>query len=153
VIQNRIANNRINRISRRRTKAVSPILGEIIILAITVVLGVVVGNYIFGLMGGYTEASNVQVSGVPVMNNPQGTLNITLSNQGSISDSVQSIRAVVAGTTYTATIDSAKVINGGGGNTVIDATFVGAPILSGGTYTLRISMTSGNNLAVTAVAL
>ncbi|MFC1754852.1 archaellin/type IV pilin N-terminal domain-containing protein [Thermoproteota archaeon] len=135
-----------------KKKGISPVLASIILLAVTVAVGVGVASYVFGLFGSYTEAAAVSASGSPTLNSPATTFNVTLVNSGAQSDSVLSISTVVNGTRYSAVIDSAIAVAGGGGSLDLDSTFAGAAFVSGSSYQVRISFQSGSQLSLQSIA-
>jgi hypothetical protein len=126
----------------------SPLLALTIILAITVGVGMGISSFVFGLFGSYTEAAALGVSGKSTLNNPSTTFNVTLLNSGTHSDSVLSVETIISGTRYSATIDSATVIVGGGGTLNLDSTFTGSTFTPGTAYQIKIAFNSGNHIYV-----
>ena len=130
---------------KNANKAVSPAIATVMLIAITLIAGVAIGGYVFGLFGSQTSTAQVTSTlttmtsggpaGIPVGFSyhcvPQGatqTGQLAFSNNGVSGASILAISIIYAGQTYT--------------NSTGDANFALVPCLtipSGGPMTVYIS--------------
>lgn len=79
--------------------AVSPVIGVILMVAITVILAAVIAAFVFGMAGNVNTTKNVAF-----VAELDGTTNVVITNHGgSDVDKLQSIQATVGGTAYSGT--------------------------------------------------
>jgi len=80
----------------RRRKAVSPILATLILVAITLILGLIVAGLVFGLFGSFTSVATVAAQEATCMS-ATGVCDVTLINTGASSVTMTGCSVQVSG--------------------------------------------------------
>ena len=134
---------------RKNTKALSPVVASIILIAVTVAVSVVVaawmGGMSLGLMGNAEQNSvtNVQfVDGNPTAD----TILVSIRNNGG-ADSVISKVYINGATVSTGTLDTTTIAKG----TITDITIT-YDWAASTSYELKFTTANGNNIVYTQVA-
>ncbi len=143
----------------RKQRAISPVIATIILVAVTLVVAVAVGSYVFGLFGASSRGPQVSATAYTLSssgNTPANTLTVTFSNKGGAAVNVQS--ASVAIGTITSTVTLATPLALGPASTAT-ATFSGwVPALSGThfnagqTYTFSLAFSDGSQQTIVVIA-
>jgi flagellin-like protein len=80
------------RIFRRNEDAVSPVIGVILMVAITVILAAVIAAFVFGLGGSQVKTPQASLSAVTASS---ATKNITISHSGGDSIDLNKVKAII----------------------------------------------------------
>lgn len=92
----------------------APVLAELMLLAITLVLGASLSGYFFGLLNGYSHTAEVSATGASCAQSGGVTCEITLINVGSENVGTTSVCTMgVAGGTVIGTLSRATILAGG----------------------------------------
>ena len=90
-------------------KAISPVIATIILVAVTLVISVAVGGYIFGLFGGYTQTAQAQITSSALIKNAAGgnppTVTLQASNTGVTAVTATGGTLTIGGATYVLTVN------------------------------------------------
>ncbi len=150
--------NKLIRKYKQNTKALSPVVASIILIAVTVAVSVVVAAWmsgsIFGLMGTTEQGTitNAQLVAdadtvvVTVQNTGSSPITLNAASINGISTTISSYK-INATTTSGSTVTFTKNDNV---QVTID-TPSGVTITSGDTYQIKLGTTKGNNLVYTQV--
>jgi flagellin-like protein len=136
----------------KNKKALSPVIGSIILIAVTVAVAVVVASWMggmtIGLMG---NAEQAKITNVAFLTNPANSVNVTLLNDGASSVTLQSatIDGNSASLAATGPTNSLKVDKGSSANVIVTTS---GSFFSGTQYTIRITTSKGNTLLFTTEA-
>ena len=80
-------------------RAVSPVIGVILMVAITVILAAVIGSFVLGIGGDINETPQAQLS-VEATVNSSDQLNVTITHDGGDSLPGDDLRVIVENSTY-----------------------------------------------------
>ncbi|MGB9622242.1 MAG: archaellin/type IV pilin N-terminal domain-containing protein [Candidatus Bathyarchaeia archaeon] len=129
---------------KMKKKGISPVIASIILIAITVAIAIAVAGWVFGLFGTYTTGTAIKISSV----NASGTkLTIVFDNSGASGDTVTKVELPGSGITVTGT---ATIVGNSFSQTT---TFTLSKSLTvGQTYTVRVTLASGNIITHTFIA-
>ena len=92
---------------RKKNSAISPVIATIILVAVTLVVAIAVGSYVFGLVGSSSRGPQVTATAYTLTSSTNPTPNIltvTFSNKGGSSVNVQSAAVTIGSTTSTNTL-------------------------------------------------
>ena len=137
---------------RKNNKALSPVIGSIILIGVSVAVSVVVaawmGGISIGLMGNAEQAT---ITNVVFLTSPVNSVNVTILNNGARSVTLQSatIDGNSANLTTTGPTNSLTIAKGS--STSVLVTNSGS-FISGAQYTIRITTSKGNTLLFTTEA-
>ena len=130
---------------RKNTKALSPVVASIILIAVTVAVSVVVaawmGGMSLGLMG---NAEQLSVTNVEFVTGPPNTVKVSILNNGGADASISAV-FVNSISGYNA---SATTITKGDITTVT----VDLPWVASTSYELKMTTTKGNNIVYTQIS-
>ncbi len=140
----------------RKQRAISPVIATIILVAVTLVVAVAVGSYVFGLFGASSRGPQVHatlysltVAAPP----PGGTLSVTFSNSGGSAVNVVSASITISSTTYTATAGgTTALLASTTSNPATTFAFSTAPFTAGQTYSFSIAFSDGSQQTIVVVA-
>ncbi|MEA1943883.1 MAG: type IV pilin N-terminal domain-containing protein [Euryarchaeota archaeon] len=122
---------------RKEESAVSPVIGVILMVAITVILAAVIGAFVFGMGGSIKKTYTVAATASETYNGASGYDIIVTFNGGPDADQVLYVNVTQAGTNDTASTPGGVYI----GNT------------TGSTYTFVDAGTQGKNDHVVVSAI
>ena len=131
---------------RKSTKALSPVVASIILIAVTVAVSIAVAAWMGALTVGFMDTEELKITQMEFAAGPPETIDLSVSNIGT--------------SPVTVTVDA--YVNGGyvaitAGETTVDANAdatISVPFdwTQGDNYQVRITSTKGNTFTYTAVA-
>ena len=134
------------------TKALSPVIASIILIAVTMAVAIVVASWMggmtIGLMG---NAEQTKITNIAFLDSPENSVNVTILNAGASSVTLQS--ATIDGNTATMTTTGAT-----NSLTVTKGTYANVLVTNSGSfaactkYTIKILTAKGNTLVFTSEA-
>ena len=131
---------------KKNSKALSPVVASIILIAVTVAVSVVVaawmGGMTIGLMG---NAEQVQVSNA--ITPDANTITLTLRNTGGATVTIKSTQATVDGKSVTVTAD-VDIIKGQSADVTLDLTGV-VTMQPGAEYSVKLVTAKGTTIPYT----
>ncbi|MEZ3143060.1 type IV pilin [Halobaculum sp. MBLA0143] len=80
-------------------RAVSPVIGVILMVAITVILAAVIGSFVLGIGGDLEQPPQSQLS-VSATENASGNLNVTIAHDGGDTLTGDNLRVIVENSSY-----------------------------------------------------
>ncbi|MCW4010615.1 MAG: hypothetical protein NWF05_08350 [Candidatus Bathyarchaeota archaeon] len=136
---------------RKNTKALSPVVASIILIAVTVAVSVAVAAWMGGMVVGQMETEELKITNCQFMESP-AAVNLTVSNTGTTSVVIDQALVDNADQTFTiyaedgvTTADSIPK-NAKGYTVEIDFTAV-----SGNSYTMKLVSSKGNYYLYNAI--
>ncbi len=131
---------------RRGRRGVSPVIAEVLLIAVSLIAGVALGGFAFGLLGAYAHPAEVaaQVRSCSSIGASSEVCTIDLTNVGSSDVGTTSACYIdVGGAKVSGTVGSGGSVPGGGSLTGVSCMVQGASAVAGTTITGSISLTSG----------
>jgi flagellin-like protein len=145
-------NNKLYRKIRKNTKALSPVVASIILIAVTVAVSVVVaawmGGTTIGLMGSAEKVAVTNLSFDPTNNQ----IIATIQNTGTVQSTLSTVY-VTGGTAASATIQpgNGTIPVGTSANTVIINVLPAGSLESGLEYTIKFTTAKANSITYAQV--
>jgi len=137
---------------RKSTKALSPVVASIILIAVTVAVSIAVAAWMGALTVGFMATEELKITNMafePTAGTVQERIVLTVSNVGTSPVTLEAT-VLVNGVSKTATFDatSSGTIPANGGGSV----YITYDWAQGDNYQVRISSSKGNAFTYTAVA-
>jgi len=140
---------------KKNTKALSPVVASIILIAVTVAVSVVVAAWmsgsIFGLMGTTEQATITNIGFTDSATAAADVITVSIQNAG---NAPISITQVTLNTQVVAAADLGATLPLDIAADAIDSTITieNLDLVSGDQYTVKATTSAGNNLILTAIA-
>ena len=137
---------------RKNNKALTPVIGAIIIIAVTVAVSVVVAAWMGGIsLGLMSNVEQAKITNAIFLASPANSVNVTILNDGASSVALQSatIDGKSASLTATGPTNSLTIAKGTSTNVLVTNS---SSFTSGTKYTIKITTSKGNALLFTAEA-
>ncbi len=144
---------------RNARKGISPVIASIVLIGVTIAVSVALGGWIFGLFGGYSQASAVKVitanATFTSLGSENPSITVKFANTGGSSDSVTQISISAGGNSGVGLAASPTInANDPGSNMNFGAmTWTpGIPTFAAG-QTLSITIVLGSGISMTQVVV
>ncbi len=140
---------------KKNSKALSPVVASIILIAVTVAVSVVVaawmGGMTVGLMGNAEQASITNIGFTQATTAASATLQVAIQNTGNAD--IKITAAYIDGNTVSATGLPLTVPKNSPGTTTLTLSGTApAELTSGQTYVVKLTTAKGTNLVYSAIA-
>ncbi len=132
---------------RQRRRGVSPVIAEVLLIAISLIAGVALGGFAFALLGAYSHPAEVaaQVTSCSPNGASGEVCIVDLRNVGSSSVATTSACSIdIGGAQVPGTVGSGGSVPGGGGLSGVTCTVHGTSAGAGDSIVGSISLTDGD---------
>jgi archaeal type IV pilus assembly protein PilA len=136
--------------SKRKRRGISPVLAEVILIAITLIAAVAITGFVFGLFSSFTHTAEVMATVVSCDSGSTNSCTLTLSNTGTASVNVIAGSISYGGATYSLT-GYAGTVTAGSSLTRAVAWTGGGTASAGEGFTGSVALANGGSVPFTGI--